>query len=111
MVIRTMSQVAAGVVAGAVLVGGPAWAVASQDRSDAGSNTDMSQVMSGEQSQRHMVSSMSKMMKDPEMRNEMRSMMADSIAQMPGMSGKGMSGKGMLGMNMDQGSSGVSSRK
>jgi len=105
MVIRTMSQVAAGVVAGALLVGGPAWAVASQDHSDAGSNTDMSQMMSGDQSQRHMMSSMSKMMKDPEMRNEMRSMMADAMSQM---SGKGMSGKGMSGMNMDQGSSGVS---
>ena len=105
MVIRTMSQVAAGVVAGALLVGGPAWAVASQDHSDAGSNTDMSQMMSGDQSQRHMMSSMPQMMKDPEMRNEMRSMMADAMAQM---SGKGMSGKGMSGMNMDQGSSGVS---
>lgn len=109
MVIRTMSQVAAGVVAGAVLVGVPAWAVASQDGSDSATNTNMSQMMSGEQSQRQMMSSMSGMMKDPEMRKEMRSMMADAMAEMPGMSGTAMSGKGQ--MNMGQGPSGGRSEK
>lgn len=119
MMIRTMCQVAAGMVAGAVLVGVPAWAVASQDGSDSGANTSMSQKMCGVQSQRHMMSSMSKSMQDPEMRKEMRSMMADSMAQMPGMAGKGMAGKGMSGMGMsgmgqmnrEQGSSSSPSKK
>lgn len=109
MVIRTMSQVAVGVVVGAVLVGVPAWAVASQDGSDSGPNTNMSQMMSGEQSRRHMMSSMSKMMQDPEMRKEMRSMMVDAMAQMSGMSGKGMSGMGQ--MNREQGPSSSPSKK
>lgn len=102
MAIRTISQVLAGAVAGAVLVGVPTWAVASQQGGDSVSRTDMSQKMSGPQAQDQMMRSMSKMMNEPKMRKEMASMMSDAMAQMPDMRGK-MSSRGMSGMGQMHG--------
>ncbi len=92
MAFRTVAQVAAGFLAGAVLVGAPTWAVASQD--DEAPSTDMSQMMSDEK----MMTSMSKMMKEPAMREDMASMMSDMMSEMPGMGGDG-SDHGMSGMH------------
>lgn len=97
MAIRTISQVLAGVVAGAVLVGAPTWAIASQQGGDSVSRTDMSQTMSGPQAQDQMMRSMSKMMDEPKMRNEMASTMSDAKAHMSHMRGKASS-KGMSGL-------------
>lgn len=113
MAIRTAAQVAAGVLAGAVLVGVPTWAVASQDDVDSSTSTDMSQMMSGAQSPDQMMTTMTTMMKDPAMRKEMTSMMSEVMGQMHGMdtddSDQGMSGMGrMHGMDSGDASSGVS---
>ena len=102
MAIRTISQVLAGVVAGAVLVGAPTWAIASQQGGDSASRTHMSQKMSGPQEQDQMMRSMSKMMNEPKMRKEMASMMSDAMAQMSDMRAT-MSSKGMSGMGQMQG--------
>lgn len=112
MAIRAAAQVAAGVLAGAVLVGAPTWAVASQDDADSSSPTDMSQMMPGAQSPDQMMTSMSTMMKDPAMRKQMASMMSEAMGQMPGMgadgSDRGMSGMGrMHGMGGGNASSGA----
>lgn len=107
---RTVAQVAAGVLAGAVLAGVPTWAVASQDGTTPGPQGDMSQMMSGSQSTDQMMTSMSKMMKDPAMRKGMVSMMAKATGQMPGMgadSGMMSGAGGMRGMDSSTGSSGA----
>lgn len=111
MTIRTLTQVAAGVLAGAVLVGAPAIAVASQDDGAPSTKMDMSQMMSGAHSSDEMTDAMTKMMKDPSMRKQMASMMSEAMSQMPGMgaddSGKGMSGMGgMHGMGAGKDSTG-----
>jgi len=58
-------------------------------------------MMTSEQSQEQMVDSMSKMMDDPTMRKQMRSLMAGAMSDMSGMAG--MDGKksahGNSGMN------------
>lgn len=95
MAIRTAAHVAAGFLAGAVLVGVPTWAVASQDGMD--SPTDMSQMMPGAQSSDQMMTSMATMMKDPAMRKQMAAMMSEAMSQMPGMGAAG-SDQGMSGM-------------
>ncbi len=102
MAIRTISHVLAGVVAGAVLVGAPTWAIASQPGGDSVSRASMSQKMSGPQAQDQMMRSMSKMMNEPKMRKEMSSVMSDAMAQMPDMRGR-MSSKGMSGMGQMHG--------
>lgn len=112
MAIRAAAQIAAGVLAGAVLVGVPTWAVASQDDADSSSPTDMSPMMPGAQSRDQMTSSMSTMMKDSAMRKEMASMMSEAMGQMPGMgadgSNQGMRGMGrMHGMGAGNASSGA----
>lgn len=112
MAIRTVAPVAAGVLAGAVLAGVPAWAVASQDDGASGTQADMSQMMSGSQSTDQMMTSMSKMMKDPALRQAMASMMSEAMGEMPGMdaddSDQGVSGMGrMHGMDPSYASSGA----
>ena len=80
MAFRSIAQVAVGVVAGAVLVGVPTWAVASQQDDSPGSPSDMSSMMGDSHMQMmmdEMSDEMSAMMKDPEMREQMRSMMSD----------------------------------
>lgn len=108
MAIRAAVQIAAGVLAGAVLVGVPTWAVASQDSGDFSTRTDRSQMMSGGQSQDEMLKSMSTMMKDPAIRKAMASMMSQAMDQMP-MPGMGADGsdKGMSGMGRMQGKGGA----
>lgn len=81
MATRTVAQVAAGVLAGAVLAGIPTYAMASQDDAAPGKQEDMSQMMSGSGSTDQM---MMKMMKDPAMRKEMTSMMSEVMGEMPG---------------------------
>lgn len=112
MAFRTAAQVAVGVVAAAVLVGVPTWAVASQDDVAPSTQTDMSRMMSGARSPTQMVTSMSTMMKDPAARKQMASMMSEAMGQMSGTgaddSDKGMSGMGrMHGMGADNASSGA----
>lgn len=102
MAARSIVQVAAGVVAGAALVGIPTWAVASQPDDASGSRSDMAQMMSSSQSHRHMMDSMSTMMDDPQMREQMRSMMSDAMGEMSDMSDE-MSSKSEMGP-MDRGS-------
>lgn len=101
MAIRTAVQIATGVLAGAVLVGVPTWAMASEDGGVSSTRTDRSQMMSGRQSQDQMMKSMSTMMKDPAVRKGMASMMSQAKGQMPGMGADG-SNKGMSGMGRMQ---------
>ena len=92
MAMRTIGQVTAGFVAGALLVGVPSWALADDD----GKGSDSSQMMS-EADTGQMMKNMSQIMKDPEIRKEMASMMSEMMAQMPDMS-DGENGEGMRGM-------------
>lgn len=92
MAVRSVVQVLAGAVAGAVLVGVPTWAAASGQNDSPSS--DPSSMMSGANGQRQMMDSMSKMMDDPKLREQMRSMMSDSMG---GMKGSGTSGMGQMG--------------
>lgn len=103
MAFRSIAQVAAGVVAGAVLVGVPTSAVASQEGDDLGSPSDTtsmmgdsdSQMMDSKSKSKSMSMMMRMMMKDPEMRDQTRSMMSDvmgdksgSMGDMPGSMGE-----------------------
>ena len=105
--IRSIAQVAAGVLAGAVLVAVPSWAAGGQQDDTSSPGSDMSSMMNSPESHNEMMGSMSKMMNDPEMRKEMRSMMSDSMGEMSGMNA-GMSGHGKSDMgqmhDMDRGS-------
>lgn len=98
MAVRSIAQVVAGVVAGAVLVGVPTWALASEPDDSPSSSSDVMGMMSSPASPHESIGSMSKMMDDPEMRSRMRSMMSDSMDQMSGMLAGGMSGHGKPGM-------------
>jgi len=101
MEIRSVAHVTAGVLAGAALVGIPTWATADPNDTAPPSRSGMSSMMTIEQSQEQMVDSMSKMMDDPTMRKQMRSLMAGAMSDMSGMAG--MDGKksahGNSGMN------------
>lgn len=96
MAFRSIAQVAAGVVAGAVLVGVPTWAGASQEGDDLGSPSDTTSMMGDSDSQMmDSKSMMMRMMMNPEMRDQMRSMMSDvmgdkscSMGDMPGSMGE-----------------------
>lgn len=115
MTVRSIVQVVAGVVAGAVLVGVPTWAAAGQHDDSPSSSSDMTAMMSSPESQHQMMGSMSKMMDDPEMRKQMRSLMSDSMDEMSGMRGGmqgGMSGHRESGMGQmrDMGRSSMSGR-
>ena len=90
---RTVAKVAVGVVAGAVLVGAPTYAVASQEDSSSSHrhSSSMGEVMSDPEMRKEMKSFMSDMMSDPEHRRQMRSMMSETM--------KGMSmGDGSMSM-------------
>lgn len=112
MAVRSIAQVMAGVVAGAVLVGVPTWAFASDPDDSASPSSDMTGMMSSPGSPSQMMGSMSKVMDDPAMREQMRSMMSDSMDKMSGMPSGGMSGHGTSGMGQmkDMGQGSMSSR-
>lgn len=111
MAVRSIVQVVAGVVAGAVLVGVPTWAAAGQHDDSPSSSSDMTAMMSSPESQHQLMGSMSKMMDDPEIRKQMRSLMSDSMDEMSEMQG-GMSGhrKSGMGQMRDMGRSSMSGR-
>ncbi len=111
MVVRSIVQVVAGIVAGAVLVGVPTWAVAGQQDDSPSSSSDMTAMMSSRDSQHQMMGSMSKMMDDPEFRKQMRSLMSDSMDEMSGKPGE-MSGHGKsaMGQMRDMGRSSMAGR-
>jgi len=98
MAIRSLAQVTAGVLAGAALVGIPTWASAGQNDTAPPSQSDMSSMMTSKESQEQMVGSMSKMMDDPTMRKQMRSIMWGAMGDMSGM-GDMKSGQGKSGMD------------
>lgn len=83
MALRSVTQVAAGFLAGAVLVGTPTWAFASQSGDNPGSTSDssssMAKTMSDATSQHEMMGMMgmmSKLMVDPQMSKMMHSTMS-----------------------------------
>ena len=98
MEIRSLAQVTAGVLAGAALVGIPTWATADPNDTAPPSRSGMSSMMTSEQSQEQMVGSMSKMMDDPTMRKQMRSIMSGAMGDMSGMDDK-KSAHGNSGMD------------
>ncbi len=98
MAIRSLAQVAAGVLAGAALVGIPTWATAGPNDTAPPSRSDMSSMMTSKQSQEQMTESMSKMMDNPKMRKQMRSLMSGAMSDMSGM-GDMKPGQGKPGMH------------
>lgn len=82
---RTIMAVAAGVVAGATLMGVPAFALADA-RTDTGTASDMTAVMEDPEFVERMAAVMSEVMSDEELQGQMRSMMSN----MGGMSMDGM---------------------
>lgn len=81
MAVRSMVQVAAGVLAGAVLVGVPTWAFASGPGDAPSPKKESHQA-----AMTSMMSMMPMMMDDPKMTAQMRSMMEDAKAKMSDMS-------------------------
>lgn len=98
MTLRTTMKVLAGTVAGAVLVGAPTWAFASERDHGADHPSGMTGMMDSHRSQSQMMDSMSKMMDDPAAREQMRSMMSDPMDKMSGMGRGEMTGHGTSGM-------------
>ncbi len=98
MAIRSLAQVTAGVLAGAALVGIPTWATAGPNDTAPSSRSDMSSMMTSKKSQEQMTESMSKMMDDPKMRKQSRSLMSGAMGDMSGMAGK-KSAHGHSGMH------------
>jgi acyl-coenzyme A synthetase/AMP-(fatty) acid ligase len=73
---RTLANLAVGMVAGAAMVGLPTYAVAAEtDGAGEGHRHEMGEMMSGEDCG----DMMSEMMKDPEHREQMRSMMSGAM--------------------------------
>lgn len=103
MTVRSIAQVMAAVVAGAVLVGLPAWAFASAPDDRARPSSGLTGVMSSPGSQGQMMGSMSTMMDDSAMREQMRSVMSTSMSRMSGMPSDGMSGCSTSGMGQRRG--------
>lgn len=88
MALRSVTQVAAGFLAGAVLVGTPTWAFASQSGDNPSSSSGTAITMSDTNSQHEMMMSMmSKLMDDPQMAKMMHT-------KMGGMGGMGDMAKG-----------------
>ncbi len=88
---RITALVAGGVLAGASLLGVPAYALANQSDATpsgaAASSNDIRQMgaaMSDPQFQNQMKSFMSEMMSDPQLRQQMVSMMSEAMAEMDG---------------------------
>lgn len=102
---RTIATAAAGVLAGAALIGVPGLAWASQpgaqrSQNHDGQSSDMGAMMADPQFQDQMTTFMSEMMSDAELQ-QMHSMMSDAMPSMDGMTGmqstSGMNGPGMDG--------------
>ena len=72
---RTIVAVAAGVIAGATVVGVPAWAYAGADSATDAAGSQMSSMMDDPAFFDRMKAAMSEMMGDPQMQEQMRSMM------------------------------------
>ena len=85
----TIVAVAAGVIAGATVVGVPAWAYAGADSATGTNGSQMSSMMDDPAFFDRMKAAMSEMMSDPQMQEQMRSMM-DGMEGMGGMSDGGM---------------------
>ena len=91
---RSIGMLAAGLVAGATLVGVPTFAFADSDTSTGTSGSDMSTVMNDPAFVERMKEVMSEMMSDEKLQEQMRSMMGDM---------GGMSEGDMGGMSEGQG--------
>lgn len=105
---RTVVNVAIGMVAGALLVGGPAHALSEKsdgDRAELASH--MGEMMSDPELREEMKPFMSEMMSDREMRKQMQSMMSEAMKGMPMMTDEGDMSMGGGGMSMmeDEGGS------
>lgn len=74
---RIALALASGVVAGATVVGVPAFAYATSDSDGGTSAPDMSSMMSDPEFRDSAKAFMSEMMSDPQLREQMRSMMGD----------------------------------
>jgi long-subunit fatty acid transport protein len=96
---RSIVTLAAGVLAGAAIVGVPTFALADSDSGGGTSGSDMAAVMDDPAFVDRMKTLMSEMMSDPELQEQMRSMMGD----MGDMSGEGMDMGDMGGMGGDAG--------
>ncbi|CCH87038.1 conserved exported protein of unknown function [Modestobacter italicus] len=83
---RTIMAVAAGVVAGATVVGVPTLAYAGDDSGGGMSGSDMGSMMEDPAFLEQAKTFMSEMMSDPTLREQMRSMM-DGMGDMSGMGG------------------------
>jgi hypothetical protein len=94
---RTVLAVAAGVVAGATVVGVPAFAYA--DAGNGPADSRMESVMDDPAFFDRMKDSMTEMMSDPQMQDQMRTMMEDmsSMGGMGGMHGGGRGGDAPAG--------------
>ena len=100
---RTLLNLAVGVVAGAALVGVPAYALTDDEDGGGSGREDMGRMMSDPEVREDMKSFMVDMMNDPELRAEMRDMMSEGMGGMNEMQGmKGMEGDGMT-MDGDRG--------
>lgn len=104
---RSIGMLAAGLVAGATLVGVPTFALADSDASTGTSGSDMSTVMNDPAFVERMKEVMSEMMSDEKLQEQMRSMMGDMGGMSNGNMGDmgGMS-KGDMGQGGADGSSG-----
>lgn len=88
---RTIMAVAAGVVAGATVVGVPALAYAGSDAGGGVSGSDMGSMMEDPAFLQKARTFMSEMMSDPTLQEQMRSMMGgmgDDMSGMGGMAGE-----------------------
>jgi tRNA-dihydrouridine synthase len=82
---RMAATAAAGVLAGAALVGVPSLALANQSEAGSGQGSEVGQMMSDPEFRDEMTRMMSEMMADPELQGQMRSMMSGMMQDMPGM--------------------------
>lgn len=105
---RTIATIAGGVLAGAALVGVPAYAASTTPGDESAPHaeahtSDMGAMMSDPQFRQEMKDFMSEMMSDPELTEQMRSMMSEAMPDMHGMEGSedmgGMHGMGGGGMS------------
>lgn len=76
---RTMANVAVGMVTGALLVGGPVYAMANQGEEAHEHSSEMRETMSDPEMREEMTSFMSDMMSDRNLRDQMQSMMSEAM--------------------------------
>jgi hypothetical protein len=88
---RTVANVAVGMVAGALLVGGPVYAMASEGEESHEHSSHMRETMSDPEMREEMQSFMSDMMSDRELREQMQSMMSEAMNGMSMMDDNAMS--------------------